>query len=97
MLARWMSGQEAVQFGLALRSVPLAELPAAVEDLLAELRHRPRECMAAIKHTMHAARTMDIEHAVEFEIQAFVEYLTRFPYGREGYEASLADRKPDWY
>lgn len=97
MLARWMNGPEAVSMGLALRSVPLAQLPAAVEDLLSEFRHRPRECIRGIKRALQAARTLGIEQAVEFEIQTFVDYLTRFPYGREGYEASLADRKPDWY
>lgn len=97
MLARWMTGPEAVACGLALRSVPLADLPDAVEDLLAELRHRPRECMAGIKSAVRAARTLDVERAVEFEINTFMDYLRRFPYGLEGYQASLEDRKPAWY
>jgi enoyl-CoA hydratase/carnithine racemase len=97
MLARWMTGPEAVSYGLALRSVPLAALPGAVEDLLGELRHRPRECMAGIKLAMQAARTLDIESAVNFEIKTFVDYMTKFPHGREGYEASLEKRTPAWY
>jgi enoyl-CoA hydratase/carnithine racemase len=86
-----------VACGLALRSVPAAELPAAVEQLLQELRHRPRECMAAIKRTVFAARTLDTAGAVDFEIQNFVAYMGGLPYAREGYEASLAGREPDWY
>jgi enoyl-CoA hydratase/carnithine racemase len=97
MLAQWMTGREAAACGLALKSVPLAELPAAVEDLMSELRHRPRECMAAVKRTIHAARTLDTPAAVELEIQTFVTYMGELPYGREGYEASLAGRTPDWY
>jgi enoyl-CoA hydratase/carnithine racemase len=97
LLAPWLSGQQAVAYGLALRSVPLADLPGAVEEMLSELRHRPRECSAAIKSAMHAARTLDSAQAVEFEIRAFVEYMGKLPYGREGYEASLDGRAPSWY
>jgi enoyl-CoA hydratase/carnithine racemase len=97
LLAPWLSGEQAVAYGLALRSVPLADLPAAVEEMLSELRHRPRECSAAIKSAMHAARTLDSAQAVEFEIQTFVKYMVNLPYGREGYEASLAGRPPNWY
>jgi enoyl-CoA hydratase/carnithine racemase len=97
MLAQWMTGQQAVHYGLALRSVPLAELPGAVEELLGELRHRPRECMAGIKLAMHGERNLDSAAAVELEIQIFMEYMTQFPHGREGYEASLAQRDPAWY
>jgi len=97
LIAQWLSGQQAVEYGLALRSVPLAELPDAVEQMMKELRHRPRECTAGIKRAMHAARTLDIAQAVEFEVKIFVEYMGKLPYGREGYEASLAGRTPNWY
>ena len=97
LLAPWLSGEQAVEYGLALRSVPLADLPAAVEEMMSELRHRPRECSAAIKSAMHAARTLDSAQAVEFEIRTFVEYMSKLPYGLEGYEASLAGRPPNWY
>ena len=97
LMAQWLTGEQAVTYGLALRSVPLAGLPDAVEHMMSELRHRPRECTAGIKRAMHAARTLSIADAVEFEVQTFADYLNRHPYGREGYEASLADRTPDWY
>ncbi len=97
LLAPWLTGEQAVAWGLALRSVPLADLPAAVEEMLSELRHRPRECSAAIKSAMHAARTLDSAQAVDNEIRIFVEYMSTLPYGREGYEASLAGRPPSWY
>lgn len=97
MLARWMTGAEAAACGLALRSVPRADLADAVEELLKELRHRPRECMAAVKRTLHAARSLDTKSAVDYEIKSFVEYMGGLPYAREGYEASLAGRQPNWY
>jgi enoyl-CoA hydratase/carnithine racemase len=97
LLARWISGPEAVAMGLALRSVPLAELPAAVEVIANEMRHRPRETTSALKREIHAARRLNLEAGIEFETQTFVEYMTQLPIGREGYEASLAGREPDWY
>ena len=97
LLARWISGQEAVAIGLALRSVPLDELPAAVEAIAAEMRHRPRATTGALKSEIHAARHLDLKAGIEFETQTFVEYMSKLPIGREGYEASLADRRPSWY
>jgi enoyl-CoA hydratase/carnithine racemase len=97
MLAQWMTGTEAAACGLALRSVPGEQLTAAVEDLMQELRHRPRECMAGIKRSLFAARTLDTKSAVQVEIQNFIAYMGGLPYAREGYEASLAGREPDWY
>ena len=97
LLARWMSGSEAAAIGLALRSVPLAELPAAVEEIANEMRHRPRATTDALKREIHAARTLDLKSGIEFETRTFVEYMTQLPIGREGYEASLAGREPNWY
>ncbi len=97
LLARWITGQEAAAMGLALRSVPLAELPVAVEAIVAEMRHRPRETTRALKREIHAARHLDLRAGVEFETTTFVEYMTRLSIGREGYEASLAGRDPNWW
>lgn len=97
LLARWISGQEAVAIGLALRSVPLAELPDAVEAIATEMRHRPRATTGALKSEIHAARHLDLRAGIEFETQTFVNYMSQLPIGREGYEASLADRRPNWY
>ena len=97
ILARWITGPEAVAMGLALRSVPLDELPDAVEEIVAEMRHRPRETTGALKREIHAARQLDLKAGVEFETKTFVEYMTQLPIGREGYEASIAGREPNWW
>ena len=96
-MAQWLSGKEAAACGLALRSVPLAQLENSVEEMLKELRHRPRALSAALKRTLHAARKLDRRAGIEFEIGEFVNYMGKLPYGREGYEASMASRPPDWY
>lgn len=94
--ARWLSGQEAAAIGLALRSVPLADLSVAIEAVLAELRQRPRATIDVVKRTMHAGRHLQLTDGIELEIQAFVEYMGTLPYAREGYAASLAGRPPSW-
>ncbi len=94
--ARWLSGQEAAAIGLALRSVPLADLSVAIEAVLAKLRQRPRATIDVVKRTIHAARDLPLADGIELEIQTFVEYMGTLPYAREGYEASLASRSPSW-
>jgi enoyl-CoA hydratase/carnithine racemase len=95
--ARWLNGPEAVAWGLALRHAPLAQLKSATEELLSEIRHRPRECLGAIKRTMQAGLDVDLATAIEIELKNFVDYMGGQPFGREGYEASLEGRAPSWY
>jgi enoyl-CoA hydratase/carnithine racemase len=95
--ARWLNGPEAVAYGLALRHAPLAQLKSATEDMLAQIRHRPRECLGAIKRTMQAGLEVDLATAIEIELKNFVDYMGGLPFGREGYEASLEGRVPNWY
>ncbi len=96
-MAHWLTGSEAAACGLALRSVPLAVLPGAVETMLETLRHRPRALSAVLKRTIHAARHLEGRAGIEFETREFVRYMGQEPYGREGYRASLERRDPSWY
>jgi enoyl-CoA hydratase/carnithine racemase len=94
--ARWLTGPEAAAIGLALRSVPAAELDAAVESLVAPMRSQPRACLGAVKGAIHAGRTLPVPEGVEFEIRAFVDYMGGQPYAREGFVASREGRPPNW-
>lgn len=96
-MANWLSGVQAAACGLALRSVPLAKLNEATEEMLEVLSHRPRELSMAIKSALRASRTLERSAGIEFEIRNFVDYMGQLPYAREGYAASLAKRSPDWY
>jgi enoyl-CoA hydratase/carnithine racemase len=93
---RWLQGPEAAQLGLALRSVPLAELDAAVETLVAPFRQRPREVIAAVKRAMHGGRTLPTRDGVELEIRTFLDYTGKLPIAAEGFHASLEGRPPAW-
>jgi enoyl-CoA hydratase/carnithine racemase len=86
-MANWLTGTEAVDCGLALRSVPLTQL----------LVHRPRTLSATLKRTLHAGRLLDRKAGIEFEISNFVHYMGQEPYAREGYQASLEKRDPTWF
>jgi enoyl-CoA hydratase/carnithine racemase len=96
-MANWLTGREAVDCGLALRSVPLTQLNAATEEMLSVLVHRPRTLSATLKRTLHAGRLLDRKAGIEFEISNFVHYMGQEPYAREGYHASLEKRDPTWF
>ena len=94
--ARWLTGAEAVEYGLALRSVPGSELLASVEAFVDTLRNKPRACLAAVKAAMRAGEGLPITEAIEAEIRQFVAYMGGEPFAREGFRASLEGREPDW-
>lgn len=94
--ARWLTGIEAVEYGLALRAVPGARLMTAVEELLDDLRGKPRACLAAVKRAMRDGQGLPIDDAIEVEIKQFVAYMGGEPFAREGFRASLEGREPDW-
>lgn len=89
--AKWLTGEQAVEYGLALRSVPLAELTQAVESLLSQLRDKPRAVLAVVKKTILDGEGRDIADGVAIEINNFVNYMDNEPYAREGFWASLKE------
>jgi enoyl-CoA hydratase/carnithine racemase len=94
--ARWLEGSEAVDYGIALRAVPGPELAAAVEELLDQLRNKPRACLAAVKHAIQTGEQLPIEDAINVEIETFMRYVRESPDAREGFRASLEKRTPAW-
>lgn len=94
--ARWMTASEAVDCGLALNSVPDDSLHAELETLLSSLRDKPRAVLEVVKRTIHSGRGLPIAAAVEVEIQAFAHYMGELPYAREGFNASMENRAPNW-
>jgi enoyl-CoA hydratase/carnithine racemase len=93
---RWMDGREAVQSGLALRSVPRTALDDAVEEVIARLRPLSRLCLAATKAAMREASDVPLERALDVELEHFMRYLEDVPTAREGYLAYVEKRRPRW-
>jgi enoyl-CoA hydratase/carnithine racemase len=93
---RWMTGAEAVECGLALRSVPRAQLRAETIAFAASMTTKPGPCIAANKSVFQQSVDQPITQGVENEIAVFVRFMTDEPYGKEGYAAYREGREPFW-
>jgi enoyl-CoA hydratase/carnithine racemase len=94
--ARWLTGSEAVEYGLALRSVPLDRLVEEALAFAATLVDKPRPAIAMLKDSLRTGADMNAEDAAEQELQLFARYMREQPYGREGYYAFREKRQPSW-
>lgn len=94
--ARWLQGQEAVDAGLAWKSVPRAALLDAALQLAASFTDKPRACIATNKAVFQQGEALDTAAGAALEIRLFVEYMAQEPYGREGYNAYREKRLPFW-
>jgi len=94
--ARWLNADEAVDCGLALMSAPADSLAENVEEFLASFRDKPRAVLEVVKRTIHGGRDLPVRDGVEVEIAAFKHYMGELPYAREGFAASMENRRPGW-
>lgn len=94
--ARYYNGPEAVAAGLAIKSAPLADLDATARAFAGTMTDKPRATLAHLKRLLREGADLDPKAATEFELQAFVRYMSSQPYGREGYRAFREKRVPDW-
>ena len=90
----WLDGPTMVEWGLAIASVPRADLPAEVEKLLAMLRGRSRAGMAITKRLLHAPRSMSLEEGLRYERELFSRLHEEHPDAAEGYTAYVEKRTP---
>ena len=96
LTARWVDGRGAADCGLVLRSVPRAELAAAVEELVGQLRNKSRACLAATKAAMNDGAELGIADGIRLEMDRFFAYLERSPDATEGFTAYRERRSPRW-
>ena len=93
---RWMSGAEAVDCGLALKSFPRASLRTEAIAFAASMTSKPGPCIAANKSVFQRSVDQTIDQCVENEIEVFVRFMTEEPYGKEGYASYREGRPPFW-
>ena len=93
---RWLSGAEAVDWGLALRSVPAEGLDEELEKLLETLRTKSRAGLALIKSVTLRGMGLSIEDGVALESHAFVQYMTTSPHPAQGIQAFIEKRQPEF-
>lgn len=94
--ARWYKGPEAVAIGLAIKSVPLANLLEEARAYAATMTDKPRPTIAALKQVLIEGAELGVKEGTELELAAFVRYMSKQPYGVEGYRAYREKRLPSW-
>ena len=94
--AKWYKGQEAVDVGLALKSVPLASLMGEARALAKSMIDKPRPTIAALKGVLRDGLNLSVADGAALELKTFAHYNRTQPYGREGYTAFREKRVPSW-
>jgi enoyl-CoA hydratase/carnithine racemase len=93
---RWLSGLEAVSWGLALRSAPAEELEQALEDLVNPLRTKSRAALSRIKAVTLQGQAMPLRDGIALEGLSFVEYFATSPHPQQGIQAFKEKRQPEF-
>jgi enoyl-CoA hydratase/carnithine racemase len=90
----WLTGEEATERGLVLRSVPEPELDAEVSKLAAELATKSRTAASYLKRVVNRSVDLPLGTALDEERAALLEYFSTSPHPREGISAFLERRPP---
>ncbi len=93
---RWLSGTEAVEWGLALRAVPADRLEEEVEAILATLRPKSRTGLGWIKSVTQRGKDLSLRDGLALERGAFVQYFATSPHPQEGITAFKEKRQPEF-
>ena len=94
--AKWYKGQQAVEIGLAIKSVPLANLRDEAIAYAKGMTDKPRETLAVLKRLMRDGAGLSTAEGAAMELAAFGHYNRTQPFGREGYTAFREKREPSW-
>ncbi len=93
---RWLSGPEAVAWGLALRSAPADLLDAELETLLASLRAKSRAGLGLMKSLARASQDVPLRDGVALEGATFTHLFGTSPHPRQGITAFKEKRQPEF-
>ena len=93
---RWLSGSEAVEWGLALRAVPSDSLDKELETLLGPLRTKSRPGLGWIKSVAVRGQDLPLRDGAALEIMAFVQYFATSSHPAEGIQAFKEKRQPEF-
>ncbi|WP_395103802.1 enoyl-CoA hydratase/isomerase family protein [Actinomadura sp. SCN-SB] len=96
LAGRWLTGPEMVDWGLALASVPAAELPEEVGRLTGALADRSRTVTAIIKRLLNAASELTPAEGLRLERELFTRFHEEVADADEGYRAYVEKRRPNW-
>ncbi|MDZ7701511.1 MAG: enoyl-CoA hydratase/isomerase family protein [Halobacteriales archaeon] len=91
-----ISGAEAAELGLVSRSVPAEELDAEVESVVASIAEKSPRVMRKLKAGIHDAMELSPAEGREHLEEIALAAARTDPDYREGVEAQLEDREPEW-
>ena len=92
--SRWLTGKEAADYGIVLRSAPAEMLSDSLEEILVYLREKSRDSLGFVKRAVVQGAHLPLQDAVNLEIRYFLEYLDTSPDPKEGFTAYQEKRKP---
>ena len=95
LTARLISAEEALQFGLINKVVPLEELDAAVENLALNIAGRSSMTIAVGKDAFYKQLTMELDDAYTYASDVMARNMCE-PDAHEGIDAFLEKREPVW-
>ena len=93
---RWLSGTEAVEWGLALRAVPTGGLDDELERLLAPLRTKSKPGLGWIKSVTMRGQDLALRDGIALESLAFAQYVFTSSHPAEGIQAFKEKRQPEF-
>lgn len=91
---RWIDGTEAERIGLVARVVPAAELIAAANQLARDLLAKSAQGLALAKRLVGEGLNMELERALNFEIDLVHRWASTHPDAIEGLVAFSEKRAP---
>jgi enoyl-CoA hydratase len=93
---RWLSGIEAAERGIVLRSVPFDGLDEATAAMTDELKSKSRIGLSYTKRAALAGIDVPLETALNEERAALIEYFSSSEHPRRGIAAFLAKAEPNF-
>lgn len=88
---RWLTGPEAVEYGLALRAVPADSLREETQALAASFARLPGNCLRYLKRAALSGRDLPLQDGLQIEMETYLAYLRDSSLPRELF---LARRRP---